>query len=233
MSDAGDPFLTPRSRPLTTASSADNLRDDPFVPPNPQFSRDSAYGLQPSLNSTPRASAVGEPNTNSYYDTPVGSNSNNQIPLLDQDGSYGTPRGDAGKEYDPYADRSAGLYGSGKKSLLKRPIFWAGMVVLIVVVVAAVILPVYFVVIKPNNNNSSAAGAASNNNGNSTGGNSTSGGNNGGQKVLITGGDGTTITKDDGTTFVYNNTLGGFCELVFIIFNLAVLQSIFLRVSRS
>ncbi|TCD64393.1 hypothetical protein EIP91_004141 [Steccherinum ochraceum] len=215
MSDTENPFLTPRSRPLTTASSADNLNDGSFIPPNPHFSRDSTFGPQPSLSPTPRGSAVlGEPNTNSYYGSIAGA-SNNNVPLLDQDGGLDTPRSGAGKEYGGLADRSEEYGGSaGKKSLFRRPLFWAGLIAAIVVVVLAVILPVYFVVIKPNNRSASSPSGASTNNGGSSGngagsGNSTGTGN-GGQKVLITGGDGSTITKDDGTTFVYNNSFGGF-----------------------
>ncbi|TCD64392.1 hypothetical protein EIP91_004140 [Steccherinum ochraceum] len=205
MAETTDPFLTPRMRPLTTTSSTDNLRDDPFIPPNPQY-RDSGYGPQPSLAlSTPRASA----NLNSYYDSPTAAHSNNHIPLLDRDSGLGTPRSYGGKEYDTYADRSN---GSGKKSLFKRPVFWVGLIAAIVVIALAVVLPIYFVVIKPNNDSAAASGASADNgspNSNSPGaGNSNSNGN--GQKVLITGGDGSTVTKDDGTTFVYNNTFGGF-----------------------
>ena len=213
-SEQTDPFLTPRTRPLTTTSSSDNINDGVFVPPNPQFSRDSAYGPQASLSSTPRASAIGEPVTNSYYDAPNASNSNNSIPLLDRDGGHGTPQGFAGKEYDTYANDTTAAYGRGaKKSLTKRPIFWAGLIALIIAIALAVVLPVYFVVIKPHVRSSSSPSGASSDNGNGTGNNSSSNGNtnNGGAKVLITGGDGSIVTKEDGTTFVYNNTFGGFC----------------------
>lgn len=33
----------------------------------------------------------------------------------------------------------------------------------------------------------------------------------------ITGGDGSTVTKEDGSTFIYNNSFGGICESLFII----------------
>lgn len=205
MSETTDPFLTPRTRPLTAASSADNLRDDTFIPPNFPY-RDSAYGPQPSLSlSTPRASA----NLNSYYDSPTASHSNNHIPLLDRDSGLATPRSYAGKEYDSYADRSS---ASSKKSLFKRPVFWLGLVAAIVLVAAAVVLPIYFLVIKPHNGSGSTSGASADNGksgSNSDSGNTTTNAN--GQKILITGGDGSTVTKDDGTTFVYKNAFGGYC----------------------
>ncbi|THH27838.1 hypothetical protein EUX98_g6353 [Antrodiella citrinella] len=212
MADSSDPFLQPPTRPLTTTSSNENFNPgDAFIPPNALFSRNSAYGIQPSLHSTPRQSAVGDLNTNSYYDSPVASNSNNNIPLLDREGGHGTPAVDGNKEYDSYADRPAAAYRAPKKSLVKRPLFWLGLIALVIVVAVAVVLPVYFVVIKPKHNNTAASGASSNGGGTTTPGNSsTSGGKGSGQSVLITGGDGSTITTEDGSTFTYQNSFGGF-----------------------
>ena len=93
-------------------------------------------------------------------------------------------------------------------SLLKRPIFWLVVAAAVVAVVLAVILPVYFTVIKPKNN--TAIGGGGNNNNNNTG--------DGGSKPppkptsgLTTGGDGSTVTMENGTTFTYQNPFGGFC----------------------
>ena len=90
-----------------------------------------------------------------------------------------------------------------------------GLVALIVVVLA-VILPVYFTVIKPRSVRTSQS---SSNGGNGTPTNSTGGG--GGTSHTppsstnaITGGDGSTIKASDGTTFTYNNKLGGICKFI-------------------
>lgn len=93
-------------------------------------------------------------------------------------------------------------------SLLKRPIFWFVVAAAIVAVVLAVVLPVYFTVIKPKNN--TAIGGGGNNN-NNTGGD---GGSNQPPKPttgLTTGGDGSTVTMENGTQFTYRNPFGGFC----------------------
>ena len=75
----------------------------------------------------------------------------------------------------------------------------------LVILLIAVILPVYFLVIKHNSNAAAAqhsqTGTASSPSATSTGTPSKS--------ALITGGDGSTVTMEDGTTFTYNNPFGG------------------------
>jgi len=97
----------------------------------------------------------------------------------------------------------------------RRPLFLVlvGLFVFIVVVLA-VILPVYFTVIKPHNSAASL----------SSGKNSTGGGGSGGGTThtppastdAITGGDGSTVKASDGSTFTYNNKLGGICEFLIL-----------------
>ena len=93
-----------------------------------------------------------------------------------------------------------------RKSLFQRPIFLFAVAAACVVVVLAVILPVYFTVIKPKDKTSSSGGG--NPNSNSTNGNPNS------PKGLTTGGDGSTITMDNGTQFTYRNPFGGFCTRI-------------------
>ncbi|EKM81294.1 hypothetical protein AGABI1DRAFT_72198 [Agaricus bisporus var. burnettii JB137-S8] len=109
------------------------------------------------------------------------------LPLLDKEAPF---------------DAAATNVKARKRSLVKWVI--AG-VILLIVVVLAVVLPVYFTVIKPNNHQSAAASAPSND------------GHNSAQptpstvpRVAITGGDGSTVTTDDGTKFTYQNKFGGF-----------------------
>jgi len=100
----------------------------------------------------------------------------------------------------------------------RRPLLLllVGLVALIVVVLA-VLLPVYFTVIKPRSVRTSQS---SSNTGNGTPTNSTGGGGGGTPHTpptstnAITGGDGSTIKAGDGTTFTYNNKLGGICKFI-------------------
>ena len=96
-----------------------------------------------------------------------------------------------------------------RKSIFKRPLFWLAVAAVIVVVVLAVILPVYFKVIKTKTNTSSNENPTQSNNPTPTG----NPGNPNSPTGLITGGDGSTITMENGTQFTYHNPFGGFCAL--------------------
>ena len=93
-----------------------------------------------------------------------------------------------------------------RRSLFRRPIFWFAVAAAIVVVVLVVILPVYFTVIKPKNNTSTGGGNGGDGPGAPNG--------------LTTGGDGSTVTTDNGTRFTYHNPFGGFCPYILFLMNL-------------
>jgi hypothetical protein len=75
----------------------------------------------------------------------------------------------------------------------------------------AVIVPVYFTVIKPKNN---TVNGGTNNNGSNDNGNGDNNNNPTHQPPTskISGGNGSTVTTDDGTQFTYINQFGGICE---------------------
>jgi len=73
----------------------------------------------------------------------------------------------------------------------------------IVVIVLAVVLPVYFVVIRKHNTNSSSSSGSGSGSGSSSSGGSS-------KSNAKTGGDGSTVTLANGTTFIYNNSFGGY-----------------------
>jgi glucan 1,3-beta-glucosidase len=102
----------------------------------------------------------------------------------------------------------------------KRPIlFLLAALVGIGLVVVAVVVPVFFTVIKPKQHHSTAAAAAAAASpGSASGSGGSSGDGNGGgsttspANLATSGGDGSTVTTADGTTFTYRNQFGGFCE---------------------
>lgn len=106
------------------------------------------------------------------------------------------------------------------RPIYKRPWFWLVAAVAVAVVVVAVVVPVVLVSHKDNKDTSGhSSSAASNGNSGSNGtgsGNTTSTGNTGAVRAT-TGGDGSTVTMEDGTTFVYHNSFGGFCECFFFL----------------
>ncbi|KAI0331221.1 glycoside hydrolase [Cubamyces sp. BRFM 1775] len=110
------------------------------------------------------------------------------------------------KEQNQYDSSPLGRntgYGLDPEKPRRRPFYktiWFWLLALIVVA-AAVVIPVYFLVIKPNHKDSSKAASAS-------GSNSTASGKP--QAAIRIGGDGSVVTKEDGTTFTYNNSFGGY-----------------------
>ncbi|KAJ7066845.1 glycoside hydrolase family 5 protein [Mycena belliarum] len=95
-----------------------------------------------------------------------------------------------------------GVHEEGKQR--RRPLIALGALAALAIIVLAVVLPVYFVVIKKPKSSSSAS--ASKPDSTSSGGGSTSGG----VVAAITGADGSVVTAADGSTFVYNNSFGGY-----------------------
>lgn len=133
---------------------------------------------------------------------------------------HGTSRFDGDYRDDPHDNMvvSSPPSGAGRilaekraayapsKATSKRTITIVAIIVALVLVIAAVVVPLYLFVLKPKNRtsvsgNASASGSAAN-----PASTSTSSGSN----VRVTGGDGTVITMDDGTTFIYNNSFGGY-----------------------
>jgi len=100
-----------------------------------------------------------------------------------------------------YLEEKRSAYSSpGKKS--KRTIIIFGSIAAAVIVIVAVVVPVYFTVIKPKTNNNNVKTNPPNPTSTGTGtGDPTA--------AVITGGNGSTITTENGTTFTYINPFGG------------------------
>ena len=98
-----------------------------------------------------------------------------------------------------------------KPPFLKR-VFWLPLVIAVVIILA-VVLPVYFTVIKPKNNTASGVSKNPDNSSPSPSPTSSSG-NPKSPNDLTTGGDGSTVTMDNGTQFTYHNSFGGFCACI-------------------
>lgn len=130
---------------------------------------------------------------------------------------------------DPSSERNSGIYDQSSPAtsgflLAKReavsqetdspvrpkPKRRAIMVVIVIgillVVIVAIVVPVYFTVIKPKN--ASATGSSTTANGPQPSGSSGAPG----SSSAVFGGDGSTVRASNGSTFTYNNKLGGICE---------------------
>ncbi|KAH9050687.1 glycoside hydrolase [Lactarius hengduanensis] len=75
----------------------------------------------------------------------------------------------------------------------------------LILLIVAVIVPVYFLAIKPHSNKSSQSSPSS-----TTASPSSTGSPSTPKTAVVTGGDGSTVTMDDGTTFIYRNSFGGY-----------------------
>ncbi|KAJ6467760.1 glycoside hydrolase family 5 protein [Mycena sanguinolenta] len=106
--------------------------------------------------------------------------------------------------FGPSGSRHAGGYaGAGsvvRRQTKKRRRIAMGGITTLVVVALAVVLPVYFLVIRKHRKSNSSSGAG--------GGGTGDGG--GGGTGLLSGGDGSTVTMENGDRFVYQNPFGGY-----------------------
>ncbi|EJF57265.1 glycoside hydrolase [Dichomitus squalens LYAD-421 SS1] len=150
-------------------------------------------------------------------DTPRGSAYLNAPPGVRDSSAISTPA-----ESSPFlaqSNKEANFINSqetlpSRRPLYKRAWFWVVAIVAIVVVALAVVLPVIFVVVKPGHHHSTSGASSSSSGSSGSTGSGDSGSNSSSPTTtktgITTGGDGSTVTKDDGTTFVYKNSFGGY-----------------------
>jgi hypothetical protein len=184
------------SRPISNVFDTPNTAIHTPLPPD----NDEAIILEP-----PRASYLFSDSSRTSYapSTPIYSN-NNSGTLLPVQGKT---------EVDEYPEEH-----NRPTKTNRRPLILALALAVVAVVVLAIILPVYFTVIKPKQHSNASAGSSQPSATSSSSGGGGGGGNSGSGTRLTSGGDGSTITMDDGSTFIYNNKFGGLCTF-FLIFS--------------
>lgn len=100
-------------------------------------------------------------------------------------------------------DEKRAAYAPRTKST--RKVLIAAIIVALALIIAAVVIPLYLFVIKPSHSNNTAK-ATTSSNAPSPSTSVSSGGTN----VRVTGGNGSVITLENGTTFTYQNNFGGY-----------------------
>lgn len=197
-----DPLLEPPNSPRLPPDGSE------FGAPNPNFYDPGSRLSTISMNN--RASEYG-----SISALKIGSESTLALPAGGagryKDDPYGTtehlPMGDMSpnRRSRDLTEKNA-LYAAPRTRTKHSALLWGGICAGLLVLIAAVAVPVYIFVIKPKMGSSdSSSGSSSNGSGGHNSGNSGSH-----QNLITTGGDGSTVTKDDGSTFIYNNTFGGY-----------------------
>ena len=202
-------------------------QDLPFLAPTALAVRDSAsttplpYGDYDAAPGTPTNSApllppsgLRDSNYDSVYDPPQERFASN-VGFNNKEAA--SPYAGGGSPSD--ASDLAGRHMNAKKPFWKKPWVLVLTAVAIVIIAAAVVVPVVLVGRhKSSGSTSGAAAAPSQTSGSGNGQQQPGGG--GGTKPTQTlatwGGDGSTVTMEDGNTFVYKNSFGGFCEFLFI-----------------
>lgn len=147
----------------------------------PSAANSSVYALNPD------PSGPGAEHSGAYHDDP------HDPEYIRQGGSPDAPR--------YLAEKRSAYTVSRLKS--KRGLIIAGSILAAVIVLAAIVVPIYFVVIKPKSSFNSSASPSSPTS------SSTSSGQPSSSVAVVTGGDGSTITMEDGTNFTYSNPFGG------------------------
>jgi glucan 1,3-beta-glucosidase len=177
-----------------------SARGSPLPTPAAEFGAPNPGFLSGTYNSDSAASSTGNFR---------GSNYGSIAPL--QRNSSNLPPGAAGWRDEDFADQNnveKDVLYAAPRTKSKRKLFWiAGLVCAAILLIAIVVPVVYFVAIKKHggSGNGGGSGSAHNGGGTTTGAN----GNHQQSNFATWGGDGSTVTKDDGSTFIYNNTLGG------------------------
>ncbi|PVF96563.1 glycoside hydrolase [Serendipita vermifera] len=172
------------------AAAINNNGDYPFAAPPPHFRGrpaifDNTYHSSSSASLNYQASDFGSTThlRNDDYHTPSESHAMNEM-----GSSEYSARGN-------YKEKQ-NLYEAPRTKSKRKGLFWAFGVLLLLLAIAAVVIPLYFFVLKKDGGPGSSSGRTN--------------GTNTGLRDQTWGGDGSTVKKEDGTTFIYNNTFGGY-----------------------
>jgi len=147
------------------------------------FANSSVYALNPDPATPAEAQFSG-----TYHDDP-----------RDTENNAGSP-GHPGSPSPQYLAEKRTTYAVPRVKS-KRGLIIGGAILAAAIVLVAVVVPVYFAVIKPKSSNAAASTSSGAPNPTSTSQPAST--------TVVTGGDGSKITTEDGTTFTYSNPFGG------------------------
>ncbi|KAG8819541.1 hypothetical protein FRC19_009715 [Serendipita sp. 401] len=220
---SNNPSPTIPYEPVATVDSANQYppsQPTDFGPPRPGFFNATSHSTMSStttldVRSSTYSDSYGKSKQNGdlYLDSP----SESDAPGARGLGGSGAATGGSGLEK---AEGQVPLYGSQQTNRRRPKMNCVTKLIIIVcallLLAVAVFVPLWFFVLrdKLGHGGHSSSSSSSNHNSNNGANSGTTATNNGDeQHVVTTGGDGSLVTKDDGSTFMYNNTFGGFWVL--------------------
>lgn len=164
----------------------------------PRFLGAAMYESSPSMRDSLASSF---PGTHSEYNSSLYTLNDPQAGIYRDDPSRDFVSNTAGRSLE----EKRAAYAPKTKST--RKVMITAVIVALALVIAAVVIPLYLFVIKPNQSNNIAkattsSGAPTPSTSASSGGTS--------KTVKVTGGNGSVITLENGTTFTYQNPFGGY-----------------------
>lgn len=204
--------------PPSPSYHAPQLPEDEYTAPQPRFLGQALYseggtGARHSFASHQSLSSdSGSQYTSSVYALNDGPNA----PPLSQLGSYrddpnALPEDRGDMPMSPlgrhrFLEEKRAVYAP--PSSRRKTVIWAivGGIILLVIII---VLAVYFGVIRPKSDTSVKTDSSGTSPGSGSGSGSSPSSPNKSAALAVTGGNGSVVTMDDGTTFIYNNSFGG------------------------
>ncbi|OCB90963.1 glycoside hydrolase [Sanghuangporus baumii] len=199
--------------------------DEPLTPPNPNrfssFSPSIGTNYGSGVDSV-RDSVVSESNSAVPISGAAGAIAGAAAAAAAREAAAGANGGagestsfpaskEAVNEYDLSGERGNGYSLAGTRTGKSRRMWWIAAGVAALIVAAAVAIPVGLVVGRKDSQNRAAQNSGSDDGNNNGNGNSTDPSDANPPTVAVTtGGDGSTVTTEDGSTFTYSNKFGGF-----------------------
>lgn len=215
--DVGDPVPPSPSHNTPQFQHAD-LPDDDFIPSGAARPRFLGPALYSEVGPETRHSFASSHNSlpsvdrgSHYTASSVYALNDAQPPPLSQFGTYrddpyatdsfehgDVPMSPMGR--GKYRDEKRAIYASPRSK--RRTLLWVIVVGVILLIIAAVV-GIYFAVIKPKSHNSSTPDQGKDSGSGDSAPDKS-------KTLVVTGGDGSTVTMEDGTTFTYSNPFGGY-----------------------
>jgi glucan 1,3-beta-glucosidase len=180
--------------------------DEAFIPPGaaqPRFMGQYDPGMRGSFAESSRSSARGA----SEYGSVYALNDTRGAGYRDDPNGEHLPMSPVGESR--FLQEKENAYAAPRQKSRKK-VFIIGAIIAAILVALAILIPLYFTVIRKDDRVSEGKGGSKNSESEDPKATSKPGDGDSKSRVVVTGGDGSIITMEDGTTFEYKNSFGGY-----------------------